>query len=260
MADISCPLITSAIGAFGDEVFEDAYDSFKRTITAGLAGSKLLGDIQVIYLQFLFGKVGPGTFNGISIGRYSHKNRSISLKIGIDLDHYDGLQAHECRALFMVQAIIGIRAAGARLQGAVSQNLDEIADALHVQIAKPAEQNSRMRTIASKIVVRDEPSQGDRSLLVLQFSERDLDYDGLIALERTLITALSGHAKVDGHDMGSGESNIFIFTENPRDTFDMAKKIIDSRGISDLKSGFRRLDDDDYTALWPANLREFNII
>ena len=42
------------------------------------------------------------------------------------------------------------------------------------------------------------------------------DYDSMIALEDELIAELQGLAKVDGHDMGSGEANIFILTSDPQ--------------------------------------------
>ena len=46
--------------------------------------------------------------------------------------------------------------------------------------------------------------------LVLQFAPKALpDYDALVALERQL-TGQLGESAVDGHDMGSGEANIFI--------------------------------------------------
>ena len=56
--------------------------------------------------------------------------------------------------------------------------------------------------------------------LVLQFKGDSLaDYDQMIALENQLIDAVGTTAKVDGHDCGSGESNIFIFTTDPEATF-----------------------------------------
>ena len=51
--------------------------------------------------------------------------------------------------------------------------------------------------------------------LVLQFSGDSLgDYDAMLALEDDLIQEF-GHADVDGHDIGSGETNIFLVTSEP---------------------------------------------
>ena len=52
--------------------------------------------------------------------------------------------------------------------------------------------------------------------LVLQFSGDSIgDYDAMIALEKDLIDELQGCANVDGHDVGSGGTNIFILTHDP---------------------------------------------
>ena len=58
-----------------------------------------------------------------------------------------------------------------------------------------------------------------RYQLVLQFAAGTLsDYDALVAMEDQLIELL-GESAVDGHDMGSGEANIFIHTSDPQNTF-----------------------------------------
>ena len=54
--------------------------------------------------------------------------------------------------------------------------------------------------------------------LVLQLPTSAIDLDDVIALEDALSEALDASATVDGHDFGSGEGNIFIFTEDPADT------------------------------------------
>ena len=59
-----------------------------------------------------------------------------------------------------------------------------------------------------------------RYQLVLQFRGETLaDYDQMVALEDRLIEDLGSSADVDGHDCGSGETNIFIFTPDPVTTF-----------------------------------------
>ena len=95
--------------------------------------------------------------------------------------------------------------------------------------------------------------------LVLQFPEEFLDYDGLIELENAFIGLLREDAKVDGHDSGSGESNIFIFTDNPQRTFATAKGEIDRRGIPGLRAAFRERTGDAYTILWPPGLAVFKV-
>ena len=70
-----------------------------------------------------------------------------------------------------------------------------------------------------------------KNQLVLQFRGDSLeDYDAMISLEDELIETLRDSAKVDGHDVGSGEVNIFIFTTEPQKTFQLAKHALERRG------------------------------
>jgi hypothetical protein len=63
--------------------------------------------------------------------------------------------------------------------------------------------------------------------LVLQFRNDSLDdFDAMVALEGELIETLSDAAKVDGHDVGSGETNIFILTSDPEATFSLTKPVL----------------------------------
>ncbi len=55
--------------------------------------------------------------------------------------------------------------------------------------------------------------------LVLQWPASTIaDYDALVAVETLLIERLTS-GKIDGHDMGSSEANIFIQTDDPERTF-----------------------------------------
>ena len=52
------------------------------------------------------------------------------------------------------------------------------------------------------------------------------DYDSLIEIEDLLIQKLAKRTQVDGHDAGSGEMNIFLFTNDPEATFKEVKGIL----------------------------------
>jgi len=54
--------------------------------------------------------------------------------------------------------------------------------------------------------------------LVIQLSGDDLD--ALVRLEEAVVERLGDLGDVDGHDIGRGEMNIFIFTDDPRRAFD----------------------------------------
>ncbi len=90
-------------------------------------------------------------------------------------------------------------------------------------------------------------------VLVLQLrGEGSKNYDALVRLEDDLIRRLGKTATVDGHDMGSGERNIFINTADPAQTFLRAKPLLEaSHRLETLRAAFRPSDSHDYTVLWP---------
>ena len=98
--------------------------------------------------------------------------------------------------------------------------------------------------------------------LVLQFTANTIsDYDALVALEQQLSAALEG-SEVDGHDMGSGEANIFILTSDPQKAFHQMVPVLEHTGqMPALIAAYRRTDEDRYYVLWPENSsREFSVV
>ena len=69
-------------------------------------------------------------------------------------------------------------------------------------------------------------------------------------------------AEVDGHDIGSGEVNIFIHTNKLNNSFEIAKHILEEDGenLESIKIAYREIGKEDYTPLWPQDLKEFNVI
>lgn len=61
--------------------------------------------------------------------------------------------------------------------------------------------------------------------------------------------------------MGNGEVNIFIHTNNPVETFEFIKNIFqdDTEVLANAKIAYRELTGEEYTLLWPADLKEFEI-
>jgi hypothetical protein len=98
-------------------------------------------------------------------------------------------------------------------------------------------------------------------LLVLQWPATSLeDYDAMIEIEDALIDKLSVENKVDGHDAGSGEMNIFIWTDSPERAFSEVKRVLGSRDYwGDARVAYREADGDDYTILSPKDLNEFKV-
>ena len=98
--------------------------------------------------------------------------------------------------------------------------------------------------------------------LVLQWSDQSVTYDELISIEEALIEKLSKKHEVDGHDSGSGEVNIFILTNDPRNAFNEVRSILREPTTfwRELRAASRHIEGDDYTILWPEGLRSFKVI
>ncbi len=112
---------------------------------------------------------------------------------------------------------------------------------------------------AQLILVRSKAAM--RYQLVLQFEANTVtDYDGLVAMERQLIDALGENA-VDGHDMGSGEANIFIHTSDPHSTFRQLTPVLESCGhMAAVTAAYRSVGENSYHILWPENSsRQFSV-
>ena len=72
---------------------------------------------------------------------------------------------------------------------------------------------------------------------------------------------LRGTAKVDGHDVGSGERNIFIFTSDPAATFHRARPVLERRQqLQSVTVAYREVEGEQFTVIWPkGSLREFRV-
>ena len=97
--------------------------------------------------------------------------------------------------------------------------------------------------------------------LVLQLPASSLaDYDEMIKLEEVIIRGLAKLGKVDGHDAGSGETNIFVHTDYPQLAFEQIKSTLGTRDcMPSLKVAYRELGTDDFTILYPSGLTNFEI-
>lgn len=97
--------------------------------------------------------------------------------------------------------------------------------------------------------------------LVLQFKEHLLDFDALIELEDRLQELLAPIADMDGHDMGNGEANIFIFTSDPVATFERAKPLLSEVSmLNSVRVAHRSVHSGIFTVLWPEFAYETFVI
>jgi hypothetical protein len=106
-----------------------------------------------------------------------------------------------------------------------------------------------------------------RYQLVLQFRGDSLaDFDRIIAIEDRLIEELGRSAKVDGHDCGAGETNIFIYTSDPAATFWIARQVLESENqLDSTAAAYRPVEEgkqpqEGFIVIWPEMAtREFRI-
>ena len=99
--------------------------------------------------------------------------------------------------------------------------------------------------------------------LVLQFRGDSLhDFDAMVALEEELREQFGDSADVDGHDVGSGETNIFIFTSDPAATFHRARPVLEHRQqLQSVPVAYRNVEGEPFTVIWPeGSQREFRVI
>ena len=99
--------------------------------------------------------------------------------------------------------------------------------------------------------------------LILQFPAESLvDFDALVALDDALIENLESGAQVDGYDFGSGQVNVFIFTDEPLRTFESAMQVMVKAGCLERATAAYRLTAGcDYTVVWPKDSqRRFAIL
>jgi hypothetical protein len=98
--------------------------------------------------------------------------------------------------------------------------------------------------------------------LVLQLPfASDADCDRLISLEEAIENSLVELGIVDGHDIGSGEMNIFIHGDDPKSAFDRAKVLLGSRNdLRELKAGYRTFEQDEYVPIYPTGLKHFSVV
>lgn len=111
----------------------------------------------------------------------------------------------------------------------------------------------------------DDPMETDdfQFQLVLQLPGTDQrDFDLLVQLEDSLTNTFDRLPHfVEGHDFGSGTGNIFIETNDPKEAFAIASRIVNPAEYPALRAGYRSFDEDEYILIWPENAdEEFSLI
>lgn len=99
-----------------------------------------------------------------------------------------------------------------------------------------------------------------RYQLVVQCEASAGDFDRLVAFEEGIAVGLGDAAVVDGHDIGSGEFNVFVLTDDPYATFQRIQEALGNHPPPyPVKIAYRELRGEKYTILWPPDLSDFTI-
>lgn len=93
--------------------------------------------------------------------------------------------------------------------------------------------------------------------LVIRFSSENIDR--LHEAEDKLAHGMAALAEVDGHDIGAGEMNIFLFTAGPVEALKRIREILGDSLPSGWKAAYRPVEEENYIVLWPEGCTEFDI-
>lgn len=86
------------------------------------------------------------------------------------------------------------------------------------------------------------------------------DFDEMVEVENLLMAKLTKHSEVDGHDLGSGEANIFVRTSDPHQAFEEIRNILSChRPWPEVVVAYRQADGTEYCVLWPMGITTFNV-
>ncbi len=82
----------------------------------------------------------------------------------------------------------------------------------------------------------------------------------MIEMENTLVDTLDDRGIVDGHDMGTGQMNIFVHTDTPDQAFGRIKDVLNDEEIwTEARVAYRELLGSEYTVIWPKGLKNFEV-
>lgn len=87
-------------------------------------------------------------------------------------------------------------------------------------------------------------------------------FETMLDLEQALVETLPEKlGYVDGHDTGSGETNIFIHTDDPRTVFAQVRILPKLNELLPLlRVAYREMQSDDWIILHPDGLTHFAVL
>ena len=77
-------------------------------------------------------------------------------------------------------------------------------------------------------------------------------------MEESAIANIGEFGEVDGHDIGSGECNIFIHTNDAPKAFEEIREVI-TKGLPKMRAAYRDFKKGTFIPLWPKGLKQFDV-
>jgi hypothetical protein len=118
----------------------------------------------------------------------------------------------------------------------------------------------RVVRLLAHLLVRNERSPAEYVFVIQWGSDSLEDFDAMVRAEEALCDRLTGRHQVDGHDIGSGEMNIFIFTDDVQAAFAEVKAVLQAESRWEgVRVAWRPTAGERHAVPWPESLREFKV-
>lgn len=101
-----------------------------------------------------------------------------------------------------------------------------------------------------------------QSQLILRFRNGSIESPQSIAtLEQDLAQLLGASAQVDGHEIGSGSTDVYLLSDNPTSTFRRAKPLLEQLELLDrVVAAHRVVGGARFAVIWPLRWgRKFTV-
>jgi hypothetical protein len=99
--------------------------------------------------------------------------------------------------------------------------------------------------------------------LVVQWKNSEMTLDDVIEMERSLELRLSQaglSAKFSGNDVGTNEMNLFVRCDDPARVFNVIRGATEQSGqFVGVRAAYRLPNGENYTAVWPADMADFEV-
>lgn len=101
-----------------------------------------------------------------------------------------------------------------------------------------------------------------QSQLILRFRSGSIEsLEDLATFEQDLATLLGATAYVDGHEVGRGNTDVYLLTDNPTSTFRRAKPLLEQLQLLDkVVAAHRVVGGARFAVIWPLRWgRKFTV-